>query len=172
MYTSLHVHLCPYCVSTVMSPAWCLSTWVPDLSPVFSFYRQLFCDFGEEMILTDSNGEQPLTAIVSMVTKVWSLAHDRHVCSLSPCLCSDYPDSTCETLFNFSSNQGNSGIVTYLDKSWHIFESGDFSGICPLEIKVLGMLSWGSGNDYLEQRDNCPCGHMYVYWIVPQTKRI
>lgn len=39
-------------------------------SPVASLYRQLFCDFGEEMILTDSNGEQPLSAMVSMVTKV------------------------------------------------------------------------------------------------------
>uniref|UniRef100_A0A452SVH6 Ubiquitin-like modifier-activating enzyme 1 n=1 Tax=Ursus americanus TaxID=9643 RepID=A0A452SVH6_URSAM len=38
-------------------------------NPVASLYRQLFCDFGEEMILTDSNGEQPLSAMVSMVTK-------------------------------------------------------------------------------------------------------
>ncbi|XP_043830175.1 ubiquitin-like modifier-activating enzyme 1 [Dromiciops gliroides] len=32
-------------------------------------FGQLFCDFGEEMVLIDSNGEQPLTAMVSMVTK-------------------------------------------------------------------------------------------------------
>ncbi|XP_071463175.1 ubiquitin-like modifier-activating enzyme 1 [Marmota flaviventris] len=32
-------------------------------------FGQLFCDFGEEMILIDSNGEQPLSAMVSMVTK-------------------------------------------------------------------------------------------------------
>ena len=127
------------------------------------------------MILTDSNGEQPLTAMVSVVTKVWSLAQGRHVCSLSPCLCSGYPDSTCETFFNFSFSQGNPGIVTCLDESRHRFESGDFvsftevqgmnelNGICPLEIKVLHMLSWVSGNDYLEQRENCPCSHMYVY---------
>lgn len=38
--------------------------------PCCLLYRQLFCDFGEEMILTDSNGEQPLSAMVSMVTKV------------------------------------------------------------------------------------------------------
>lgn len=38
------------------------------------FYRQLFCDFGEEMILTDANGEQPLSAMISMVTKVRRLA--------------------------------------------------------------------------------------------------
>lgn len=43
-----------------------------SVSPVASLYRQLFCDFGEEMILTDSNGEQPLSAMVSMVTKVRS----------------------------------------------------------------------------------------------------
>lgn len=46
-----------------------LHAWVLGSSPVVS-YRQLFCDFGEEMILTDSNGEQPLSAMVSMVTKV------------------------------------------------------------------------------------------------------
>lgn len=40
-------------------------------------FRQLFCDFGEDMVLTDANGEQPLTAMVSMVTKV------RH-CLLGP----------------------------------------------------------------------------------------
>ncbi|XP_028923125.1 ubiquitin-like modifier-activating enzyme 1 [Ornithorhynchus anatinus] len=32
-------------------------------------FGQLFCDFGEEMILTDSNGEQPLSAMISMITK-------------------------------------------------------------------------------------------------------
>lgn len=40
------------------------------ISLVVFLYRQLFCDFGEEMVLTDSNGEQPLSAMVSMVTKV------------------------------------------------------------------------------------------------------
>lgn len=47
-----------------------LCTWDSSTSPVASLHRQLFCDFGEEMILTDSNGEQPLSAMVSMVTKV------------------------------------------------------------------------------------------------------
>ncbi|XP_047393198.1 ubiquitin-like modifier-activating enzyme 1 isoform X2 [Sciurus carolinensis] len=32
-------------------------------------FGQLFCDFGEEMILIDSNGEQPLSAMISMITK-------------------------------------------------------------------------------------------------------
>ncbi|KAM6307706.1 LOW QUALITY PROTEIN: ubiquitin-like modifier-activating enzyme 1, partial [Podargus strigoides] len=30
---------------------------------------QLFCDFGDNMTVTDTNGEQPLSAMVSMVTK-------------------------------------------------------------------------------------------------------
>ncbi len=34
------------------------------------FNRQLFCDFGEEMTVLDSNGEQPLSAMISMITKV------------------------------------------------------------------------------------------------------
>lgn len=33
---------------------------------------QLFCDFGEEMMVQDTNGEQPLSAMISMITKVGS----------------------------------------------------------------------------------------------------
>ncbi|MEQ2276832.1 E1 ubiquitin-activating protein [Xenotaenia resolanae] len=33
-------------------------------------FGQLFCDFGEEMIVYDTNGEQPLSAMISMITKV------------------------------------------------------------------------------------------------------
>ncbi|MGH0129178.1 UNVERIFIED_CONTAM: hypothetical protein FKN15_037618 [Acipenser sinensis] len=32
-------------------------------------FGQLFCDFGEEMIVLDPNGEQPLSAMISMITK-------------------------------------------------------------------------------------------------------
>ncbi|XP_068026605.1 LOW QUALITY PROTEIN: ubiquitin-like modifier-activating enzyme 1 [Melanerpes formicivorus] len=32
-------------------------------------FGQLFCDFGEDMVVTDANGEQPLSAMVSMITK-------------------------------------------------------------------------------------------------------
>lgn len=35
-----------------------------------SVCSQLFCDFGEEMIVYDTNGEQPLSAMISMITKV------------------------------------------------------------------------------------------------------
>lgn len=37
---------------------------------VMCLNRQLFCDFGEEMLVFDSNGEQPLSAMISMITKV------------------------------------------------------------------------------------------------------
>lgn len=47
-----------------------LSAWVSGTHSVVSLSRQLFCDFGEEMILRDSNGEQPLSTMVSLVTKV------------------------------------------------------------------------------------------------------
>uniref|UniRef100_A0A8C2B3E0 E1 ubiquitin-activating enzyme n=1 Tax=Cyprinus carpio TaxID=7962 RepID=A0A8C2B3E0_CYPCA len=33
-------------------------------------FGQLFCDFGEEMTMFDVNGEQPLSAMISMITKV------------------------------------------------------------------------------------------------------
>uniref|UniRef100_A0A7N5ZR98 E1 ubiquitin-activating enzyme n=1 Tax=Anabas testudineus TaxID=64144 RepID=A0A7N5ZR98_ANATE len=39
---------------------------VADTRGLFS---QLFCDFGEEMIVYDTNGEQPLSAMISMITK-------------------------------------------------------------------------------------------------------
>uniref|UniRef100_A0A8C1TDW8 Ubiquitin-activating enzyme E1 n=1 Tax=Cyprinus carpio TaxID=7962 RepID=A0A8C1TDW8_CYPCA len=32
-------------------------------------FGQLFCDFGEEMTVFDTNGEQPLSAMISMITK-------------------------------------------------------------------------------------------------------
>ncbi|XP_028979923.1 ubiquitin-like modifier-activating enzyme 1 isoform X3 [Esox lucius] len=32
-------------------------------------FGQLFCDFGEDMVVFDTNGEQPLTAMISMITK-------------------------------------------------------------------------------------------------------
>lgn len=38
--------------------------------PIVLFCSQLFCDFGEEMIVYDTNGEQPLSAMISMITKV------------------------------------------------------------------------------------------------------
>lgn len=43
---------------------------VSSISPVTSLHRQLFCDFGDEMVVTDATGEQPLSAVVSVVTKV------------------------------------------------------------------------------------------------------
>lgn len=32
-------------------------------------FGQLFCDFGDDLVVTDPNGEQPLSAMVSMITK-------------------------------------------------------------------------------------------------------
>ncbi|KAM8934654.1 ubiquitin-like modifier-activating enzyme 1 [Pelodytes ibericus] len=32
-------------------------------------FGQLFCDFGKEMVVMDTNGEQPLSAMISMITK-------------------------------------------------------------------------------------------------------
>ncbi|XP_060993873.1 ubiquitin-like modifier-activating enzyme 1 [Dama dama] len=77
-------------------------------------FGQLFCDFGEEMILTDSNGEQPLTAMVSMVTKgnpgiVTCLDESRH---------------------GFESGD----FVSFTE----VQGMNELNGICPLEINVLG----------------------------------
>jgi hypothetical protein len=38
---------------------------------VFLFkYRQIFCDFGEDFIVSDTNGEQPISNMIASVTKV------------------------------------------------------------------------------------------------------
>ncbi|MBN3291066.1 UBA1 enzyme, partial [Polypterus senegalus] len=39
------------------------------LADTRGLFGQLFCDFGEEMTVIDTNGEQPLTAMISMITK-------------------------------------------------------------------------------------------------------
>ncbi|XP_076562341.1 ubiquitin-like modifier-activating enzyme 1 Y [Arvicanthis niloticus] len=75
---------------------------------------QLFCDFGEEMIITDSNGEQPLSAMVSMITKenpgiVTCLEESRHGFESGD-------------FVSFTEVQGMS----------------ELNGIGPIEIKVLG----------------------------------
>ncbi|XP_062040592.1 ubiquitin-like modifier-activating enzyme 1 [Lepus europaeus] len=77
-------------------------------------FGQLFCDFGKEMIVMDSNGEQPLSAMVSMVTK-------------------DNPGIvTCldETRHGFESGD----FVSFTE----VQGMNELNGIHPLEIKVLG----------------------------------
>ncbi|XP_037374228.1 LOW QUALITY PROTEIN: ubiquitin-like modifier-activating enzyme 1 [Talpa occidentalis] len=77
-------------------------------------FGQLFCDFGEEMILTDSNGEQPLSAMVSMVTR-------------------DNPGIvTCldEAQHGFESGD----FVSFTE----VQGMNELNGAYPIEIKVLG----------------------------------
>ncbi|KAM8893344.1 LOW QUALITY PROTEIN: ubiquitin-like modifier-activating enzyme 1 [Lycaon pictus] len=77
-------------------------------------FGQLFCDFGEEMILTDSNGEQPLSAMVSMVTKD----------SPGVVTCLD------EARHGFESGD----FVSFTE----VQGMNELNGTCPIEIKVLG----------------------------------
>ncbi|XP_039706393.1 ubiquitin-like modifier-activating enzyme 1 [Pteropus medius] len=114
-------------------------------------FGQLFCDFGKEMILTDSNGEQPLSAMISMVTKVRRLSpgvlSGQWAAVVIPVL-SCCPEPISEA--HFSSNQDSPGVVTCLDEVRHGFESGDFvsftevqgmnelNGTGPMQINVLG----------------------------------
>ncbi|XP_031801112.1 ubiquitin-like modifier-activating enzyme 1 isoform X2 [Sarcophilus harrisii] len=77
-------------------------------------FGQLFCDFGEEMILTDANGEQPLSAMVSMVTK-------------------DSPGVvTCLDEARHGFETGD--FVTFTE----VQGMNELNGISPVEIKVLG----------------------------------
>ncbi|KAM6141160.1 ubiquitin-like modifier-activating enzyme 1 [Erethizon dorsatum] len=77
-------------------------------------FGQLFCDFGEEMILTDSTGEDPKSAVVSMVTKD----------SPGIVTCLDEAQHGFESgdFVSFSEVQGMS----------------ELNGMHPVEIKVLG----------------------------------
>ncbi|XP_024904746.1 ubiquitin-like modifier-activating enzyme 1 isoform X4 [Pteropus alecto] len=77
-------------------------------------FGQLFCDFGEEMILTDSNGEQPLSAMVSMVTKD----------SPGVVTCLD------EARHGFESGD----FVSFTE----VQGMNELNGTCPMQIKVLG----------------------------------
>uniref|UniRef100_A0AAQ5Z4H0 E1 ubiquitin-activating enzyme n=1 Tax=Amphiprion ocellaris TaxID=80972 RepID=A0AAQ5Z4H0_AMPOC len=75
-------------------------------------FGQLFCDFGEEMIVYDTNGEQPLSAMISMITKqgvVTCLDEARH---------------------GFESGD----YVTFTE----IQGMTELNGCQPVEIKVLG----------------------------------
>ncbi|PWA28681.1 hypothetical protein CCH79_00014815 [Gambusia affinis] len=77
-------------------------------------FGQLFCDFGEEMMVYDTNGEQPLSAMISMITK-------------------DNPGVvTCldEARHGFESGD----YVTFTE----IQGMTDLNGCQPVEIKVLG----------------------------------
>ncbi|XP_077369679.1 ubiquitin-like modifier-activating enzyme 1 isoform X1 [Festucalex cinctus] len=77
-------------------------------------FGQLFCDFGEEMIVHDTNGEQPLSAMISMITK-------------------DNPGVvTCldEARHGFE----NGDFVTFSE----VQGMTELNGCQPVEIKVLG----------------------------------
>lgn len=155
-----------------------LFAWVSGSSTVVSLDRQLFCDFGEEMILTDSNGEQPLSAMVSMVTKVRRLSpgvvlSGNWAAVVIPVL-SRCPEPVSET--HFSPNQDSPGVVTCLDEARHGFESGDFvsftevqgmnelNGTCPMQIEVLGKPGLRAGCMEQMRGDSSMCAH-------PEAKR-
>ena len=37
---------------------------------IYFIFRQVFCDFGESFVVTDPDGEQPLSVLVSSITRV------------------------------------------------------------------------------------------------------
>ena len=123
------------------------------------------------MIVTDSTGEQPLSAMVSMVTKVSGALSLINRWAATILLSSPQSQLTCK-IHPFSI-QGNPGIVTCVDEAQHGFESGDFvsfsevqgmnelNGTQPIEITVLGIPRLGlARNGCLEQVKSCPwlCG--------------
>uniref|UniRef100_A0AAR2KL38 E1 ubiquitin-activating enzyme n=1 Tax=Pygocentrus nattereri TaxID=42514 RepID=A0AAR2KL38_PYGNA len=77
-------------------------------------FGQLFCDFGEEMMVHDTNGEQPLSAMISMITKD----------SAGVVTCLD------EARHGFETGD----YVTFTE----VQGMTDLNGCQPIEIKVLG----------------------------------
>lgn len=55
------------------SASW-LGIWATFISihvnEAIFIYRQIFCDFGEDFKVVDTNGEQPTSNMISAVTKV------------------------------------------------------------------------------------------------------
>ncbi|XP_075438311.1 ubiquitin-like modifier-activating enzyme 1, partial [Ascaphus truei] len=82
-------------------------------------FGQLFCDFGEEMVVMDTNGEQPLSAMISMITKDNS----------GVVTCLD------EARHGFESGD----FVTFTE----IQGMTELNGAAPVEIKVLGPYTFG-----------------------------
>uniref|UniRef100_A0A671UPU5 E1 ubiquitin-activating enzyme n=1 Tax=Sparus aurata TaxID=8175 RepID=A0A671UPU5_SPAAU len=79
-------------------------------------FGQLFCDFGEEMVVYDTNGEQPLSAMISMITKD----------SAGVVTCLD------EARHGFESGD----YVTFTE----VQGMTELNGCQPVEIKVLGKI--------------------------------
>ncbi|OBS59367.1 hypothetical protein A6R68_09506 [Neotoma lepida] len=85
---------------------------------------QLFCDFREEMIVTYSTGEQPLCAMVSMITQ--------ESLGIIICLEESWHRFECGEFVCFMEVQGMS----------------ELNGIGPIEIQLLGMASPGKESPY------------------------
>uniref|UniRef100_A0A4W4EUC5 E1 ubiquitin-activating enzyme n=1 Tax=Electrophorus electricus TaxID=8005 RepID=A0A4W4EUC5_ELEEL len=77
-------------------------------------FGQLFCDFGDEMMVYDTNGEQPLSAMISMITKD----------SAGVVTCLD------EARHGFETGDH----VTFME----VQGMTELNGCPPIEIKVLG----------------------------------
>ncbi|KAJ4934953.1 hypothetical protein JOQ06_007733 [Pogonophryne albipinna] len=77
-------------------------------------FGQLFCDFGDEMLVLDTNGEQPLSSMISMITKD----------NQAVVTCLD------ETRHGFESGD----YVTFTE----VQGMTELNGCSPVEIKVLG----------------------------------
>uniref|UniRef100_A0A672M2Y9 E1 ubiquitin-activating enzyme n=1 Tax=Sinocyclocheilus grahami TaxID=75366 RepID=A0A672M2Y9_SINGR len=89
-------------------------------------FGQLFCDFGEEMTVFDINGEQPLSAMISMITKD----------SAGVVTCLD------EARHGFESGD----FVTFTE----VQGMTELNGCDPIEIKTLGdICNTSSFSDYV-----------------------
>uniref|UniRef100_A0A8D3CNN1 E1 ubiquitin-activating enzyme n=1 Tax=Scophthalmus maximus TaxID=52904 RepID=A0A8D3CNN1_SCOMX len=96
-------------------------------------FGQLFCDFGEEMIVFDTNGEQPLSAMISMITKV-SLSVSQGL--------------SLKARHGFESGD----FVTFTE----VQGMTELNGCQPVEIKVLGKTCYRLRNKPVYIFRTCP----------------
>ena len=43
------------------------------------YFSQIFCDFGESFTVVDTNGEQPISNMISSVSKVTQILHKEFI---------------------------------------------------------------------------------------------
>ena len=84
---------------------------------------QIFCDFGNDFVVTDTNGEQPLSVMLSGITVNVS--------------CFIYIWLILSKFFYGLYQDKGEGIVACLDDNRHGFESGDYIKFIEVQVRSI-----------------------------------
>ena len=119
------------------------SPLTPHSSPftLHLLHSQIFCDFGEEFMVFDSTGEQPISVLISHVSKVTPPPF-----SLDLSLSSSFIFYSSPLLTHFTCPfpppppppppppQEERSVVTCSDETRHNFQSGDYVTFSEIEV--------------------------------------